>query len=163
MSRLKSDYNTKYFVDYIYKRLSKKHGLSYPQISKILSMYHKMAREDFANGEPIYLKAKLGNLQLYKEKREVYVDNDGKIVNDLPINFRETFKLWKSKPELKNKTYIRYTNTHSDGFMFSTSYQISKANFKFKNIYTFQFNAKLKSMLHDNIFEGTVDAFIKKF
>lgn len=163
MARLKSDYNTKYFVDYVYKRLNKKHGLSYPQISKIISMYHEMAREDFANGEPIYMKKKLGNLQLYKEKREVYLNEKGEVVNDLPINFRETFKLWKAKPELKNKTYIRYMNKHSDGFVFTTSYQISKANYKYKNVYNFQFNSTLKKMLHKNIIEGTVDAYIKTY
>lgn len=161
--RIKSDYNTKYFVDFIYKRLSKKYGLTYPQVSKILSTYHKMAREDFAKGEPIYFKNKLGNLQLYKEKRRVYYNDKGELVNELPINYRETFKLWENKPELKNKTYIRYPNKHSDGFVFTTSYQISKANFKFKNVYTFQFNDTLKSMLHKNIMEGEVDAYIKKF
>jgi hypothetical protein len=163
MPRLKSDYNTKYYVDYIYKRLNRKYGLSYPQISKIVSQYHELAREDFTKGDPVYLKNKLGNLQLYKEKREVYIDEDGNLINELPVNFRETFKLWKEKPELKNKTYIRYTNRHSDGFMFTTSYQISKANYKFKNVYKFQFNSTLKKMLNKNIMEGEVDAFIKKY
>jgi hypothetical protein len=163
MGRLKSDYNTKYYVDYIYRRFSKNHGLTYPQISKIISLYHELAREDFTKGEPVYLKEKLGNLQLYKEKREIYVNEEGKIVNDLPINLRETFKLWKEKPELKNKTYIRYTNKHSDGFMFTTSYQISKANYKYKNVYKFQFNSTLKKMLRDNIIKGDVDAYIKKY
>lgn len=163
MPRLKSNYNTKYYVDYIYKRLNKKYGLTYPQISRIIKMYHQMAREDFTKGEPVYLKNKLGNLQLYKEKREVYINEKGELVNELPINFRETFKLWESKPELKNKTYIRYVNDHSDGFVFSTSYQISKANYKFKSVYNFQFNATLKKMLNKNIHEGIVDAFIKKY
>lgn len=163
MGRIKSDYNTKYFVDYIFKRLNPKHGLSYPQISKIIKMYHEMAREDFAKGESFHFKEKLGNLQLYKEKREVYIDEDGKLVNELPINWRETYKLWKEKPELKEKkVYVRYTNEHSDGFMFTAVYQISKATFKFKNVYTFQFNATLKKMLNHNIHEGEVDAFIKK-
>jgi hypothetical protein len=163
MGRLKSDYNTKYYVDYIFRRFNKSHGLTYPQISKIISLYHELAREDFTKGEPVFLKEKLGNLQLYKEKREIYVNEKGEIVNELPINLRETFKLWKEKPELKNKTYIRYTNKHSDGFMFTTSYQISKANYKYKNVYKFQFNSTLKKMLRDNIMKGEVDAFIKKY
>jgi|AntDeeMinimDraft_6_1070357.scaffolds.fasta_scaffold05246_3 hypothetical protein len=161
--RIKSDYNTKYFVDFIQTRLGKKYGMTYPQVSKILSMYHKLAREDFAKGESIHFKEKLGNLQLYKEKRRVYIDENGELVNELPVNWTETFKLWKNKPDLKNKTYIRYTNKHSDGFVFTTSYQISKATFKFKNVYSFQFNDMLKEMLHNNIMEGSVDAYIKKF
>lgn len=163
MARLKSDYNNKYYVDFIFTRLNKKYGLTYPQITKIIRMYHDLAREDFAKGEPVYLKQKLGNLQLYKEKKEVYINDKGEVVNELPINFRETKKLWDAKPELKHKTYIRYMNKHSDGFVFSTSYQISKATYKYKNIYNFQFSATLKSMLHKNILEGVVDAFIKKY
>lgn len=161
--RLKSDYNNKYYVDYIYTRLNKKYGLSYPQITSIIRMYHDMAREDFAKGEPVYLKNKLGNLQLYKEKKEVYINDKGEVVNELPVNYRETKKLWDAKPELKFKTYIRYLNKHSDGFVFSTSYQISKANYKYKNVYNFQFNSTLKKMLNKNIHEGIVDAFIKKY
>jgi len=162
-SRLKSDYNSKYYVDYIYRRLNKKYGLTYPQISQIIKMYHELAREDYSKGEPIFFKKHMGNLQLYKEKRGVSVNAEGKVINDLPINYRETWKLWKDKPELKNKTYIRYVNKHSDGFMFTTSYQISKARFKYKNVYNFQFNDTLKSMLHKNILENKVDAYINKY
>lgn len=162
-SRIKSDYNTKYFVDFVFKRLNKKYGLTYPQISSIISMYHKLAREDYSKGEPIFFKKRLGNLQLYKEKREVYVNEKGEVINDLPINYRETWKLWKEKPELKNKTYIRYVNKHSDGFLFTTSYQLSKARFKYKGIYNFQFNVTLKKMLHKNILEDKVDAYINKY
>ena len=161
--RIKSDYNTKYFVDYIYNRLNKKYGLTYPQVAKIIKMYHLLAREDFSRGEPIFFKKYLGNLQLYKEKREVYINEKGEVINDLPINHRETWKLWHKNPELKNKTYIRYVNKHSDGFMFRTSYQIAKARFKYKGVYNFQFNRKLKEMLHNNILEDKVDAYINKY
>ena len=161
--RIKSNYNTKYYIDYIHTRLNKKYGLTYPQISKIITMYHELAREDYSVGEPIFLKKSMGNLQLYKEKREIYLNAKGEIVNNLPINFRATWKLWNENPELKNKTYIRYLNKHSDGFMFTTSYQISKAKYKNKNVYTFQFNETLKEMLHNNILEDKVDAFINKY
>ena len=161
--RIKSDYNTKYYVDHIYRKLNKKYGLTYPQISKIIKMYHQLAREDYAKGEPIYFKSHLGILQLYKEKREIYINSKGEVVNELPINFRATWKLWKDKPELKNKTYIRYVNTHSDGFLFTTSYQISRAKYKYKNVYTFQFNETLKNKLHKNILDNKVDAYINKY
>lgn len=163
MKRTKGNYTTKYYVDYIWKRLNKKHGLTYPQISKILSRYHELAREDLAKGEPIYFKNRLGNLRLDKEKREVTINKEGEVVNNLPINIHETLKLWKQRPELKQKTYVRFLNRHSDGYLFSFSYQISKANFKYKNVYNFNFNATLKQMLHKNIMDKKVEAYIKKF
>lgn len=161
--RIKSNYNSKYYIDFIYKRLNKKYGLTYPEISKIIRRYHELAREDLAKGEPIFFKKYLGNLQLLKEKREITINAKGEIKNDLPINFRETFKLWKEKPELKNKRFIRYVNDHSDGFLFKLRYQLSKANFKYKYVYGFKFNATLKEMLHNNILNKDVDAYINKY
>jgi len=161
--RTKANYTSKYYIDYIYKRLNKKYGLTYPDISKIISGYHNMAREDLAKGEPIYFKKQLGNLQLYKERREVTINAKGEIVNNLPINKAETFKLWRLKPELKHKTYVRFLNKHSDGFYFSFSYQISKANFPNKKVYNFHFNATLKKKLTKNIINKEVDAYIKSY
>lgn len=161
--RTKADYTSKYFIDYIHRRLNKKYGLTYPDISKIISGYHEMAREDLAKGEPIYMKKQLGNLKLYKEQREVKVDENGDIVNTLPINLPETLKLWKLKPELKHKTYIRYLNKHSGGFYFTFSYQLSKATYKYKYCYNFKFNRTLKQKLSKNIHNKEVDAYIKSF
>lgn len=161
--RIKADYTSKYYVDYIYRRLNKKYGLTYPQISAIIRRYHEKARRDYSKGEPIFFKKYLGNLQLYKEKREVYINEKGEVVNELPVNWRETWKLWKEQPQLKNKTYVRYVNKHSDGFLFTTSYQLSKARYKYKNVYTFQFNKKLKTMLYENILEDKVDAYVNKY
>lgn len=163
MARTKSNYNTKYYVDYIWKRLNKKYGLTYPQISAIIKGYHQLAREDLALGEPVYLKNRLGNLRLTKEKREIRVDEEGNIINNLPINLPETLKLWKAKPELKQKKFIRFINKHSDGYLFRLSYQISKANYKYKNIYNFRYNATLKKKLHKNIIDKKVEAYINRY
>ena len=161
--RLKGTIIAKYYIDYIFHRLNKKYGLTYPDISKIITGYHEMAREDLAKGEPIYFKKQLGNLLVYKERREVKINEKGEVVNNLPINLPETFKLWEMKPELKHKTYVRFLNKHSDGFYFSFSYQMSKANFPNKKIYKFHFNATLKKMLTKNIKNKKVDAYIKSY
>lgn len=161
--RTKANYTSKYYIDYIYKRLNKKYGLTYPDIANIVMGYHDLAREDLAKGEPIYLKKQIGNLQLYKEKREVTINEKGEVLNKLPINLPETFKLWKQRPELKHKKYIRFLNKHSDGFYFSFSYQLSKANYKYKYVYNFKFNATLKKKLYKNIINKEVDAYIKSY
>lgn len=161
--RTKANYTSKYYVDFIFKRLSKKYDIGYPEIAAIISGYHEMAREDLAKGEPIYLKKQLGNLRVWKEKREVKINDKGEVVNNLPINLPETLKLWEKKPELKHKTYVRYLNKHSDGFYFTLSYQMSKANYKYKYIYNFKFNATLKKQLSQNIINKEVDAYIKSY
>jgi len=162
-NRIKADYTSKYYIDYIFKRLNKKYGLTYPDIAKIITEYHNLAREDLAKGDPIYFKKQLGNLMLYKEKKEVSINEKGEIINNLPINMPETFKLWRKKPELKHKTYVRFLNKHSDGFYFRFYYQASKANYKYKYVYNFVFNTTLKKMLNKNIWNKEVDAYIKSY
>ena len=104
---------------------------------------------------------KLGSLYLTKELRGVVYDEvNDKIINNLPVNINETLKLWKKKPLLKNKTFVRFTNEHSDNYTFRLHYQNSKAIYKNKNIYNFQFSKPLKYELGQNIFKKKVDAYL---
>lgn len=160
--RITARYNLRYFSAYCWNRTKKK----YPQytqtdISRAIMMYYELAREDLAKGMKINMSNKLGNLYLSKEKRGVTFNPEtGIIRNTLPINIGETSKLWRDKPELKNKTFIRYTNDHSDNFYFSLHYQLSKAIYKNKNVYDFKFNRGLKKKLVTNIHDKQVDAYL---
>lgn len=160
--RIKGNYTSKYFSPYAYHRVKKQFpGYTINQIHQALTLYFQLAGEDLALGNKVNFLNKLGALYITKEKREVTYDIEtGKITNDMPINIGETVKLWAQKPELKQKTFIRYTNEHSNGFLFNLHYQISKAVYKNKNIYTFQFNRGLKERLSENIFDKKVDAYL---
>ena len=84
------------------------------------------------------------------------------IINNLPINWKETRKLWKDNPKSKEKgVKIRYTNEHTDGHTFRIFYIRSKANYKNKSIYKMQFNRQMKRQLSQSIFAGRIDAFLK--
>lgn len=158
------NYVTKYYTDYIFKRLNKKYGLTYPQISKVLSRYHDLAREDLAMGDVMFFKAGLGNLMLNKFLPKVELGEDGKIKkNNLMVNYHATRQLWDKHPELKHKKYVRFLNEHSEGYVYSLYFQASKATNKFKSIYNFKFNATLKKKLSQNIIKGKVEAFSSYF
>lgn len=162
--RITSNYNSKYYSPYYLRRVL----VEYPRVDKnklveAVAMYFKLAREDMALGDKINLQDKLGNLYLKKEKREVYIDENGDIINKLPINHRATWKLWKEKPELIKKSYVRYVNDHSNNHVFSLHYQVSKAVFRNKNIYNFKFNRTLKQTLSENIFDKKVEAYLNPY
>lgn len=160
--RIKARYTTKYYSSYAFNRIKKK----YPQVKmndvhRALTMYFELAQEDLATGQKISFLNKLGGLYLSKERRGVeYNEETGKITNKLPINIPETQKLWKLKPELKNKTFVRFTNDHSDNYLFKLHFEASKAIFKNKQVYKFQFHRLLKRKLVDNIHDKKVDAYI---
>lgn len=105
---------------------------------------------------------RIGKLEVRKLKTEVKIDSNGNIVNTLPINWRETRKLWRENENAKkNKIKIRYTNEHTKGYTFRIFYKTSKANFKNKSIYKMKINRMLKRQLSDSIFAGRIDAFLK--
>ena len=160
--RISARYSIRYFSAYSHYRIRKK----YPQytredVHRAIVMYFDLAQEDLSKGDKIHLVNKLGSLYLTKEQRSVtYNEETGKVLNTLPINIPDTLKLWKSKPELRNKTFVRYTNDHSDGFLFRLKYQLSRAIFKNKKIYCMQFNRTLKAKLVKNIKDKKVDAYL---
>ena len=96
-----------------------------------------------------------------KVKTEVKIGDDGKVINNLPVNWRETRKLWEENQAAKIKgTKIRYTNEHTDGHTFRIFYIRSKANYKNKSMYKLQFNREMKRQLSTSIFAGRIDAFL---
>lgn len=160
--RIKCNYCTKYYAPYAFHRIKDKYpNIKINDIHRALNLYFKYATEDLALGHKVVLLNKLGSLYLTKELRGVeYNEETGKIINTFPVNIHETVKLWKQKPELKNKTFVRFTNDHSDNYTFRLHYQNSKAIYKNKNIYNFQFSKPLKKKLGQNIFNKKVDAYL---
>ena len=101
-------------------------------------------------------------MELRKVKTEVKIDEDGNIINKLPVNWKETNKLWKENPAAKEKGIkIRYTNEHTNGYTFKIFYLRSKANYNNKSMYQMQFNRDMKRTLSKSIFQGKIDAFLK--
>lgn len=160
--RIKSRYSIRWFSAYAHYRIRKK----YPQytredIHRAIVMYYDLAQEDLAKGHKITFLNKMGGLYLTKEQRGVTYDPEtNKITNTLPRNIPATLELWREKPELKNKTYVRFTNEHSDGYVFRLHFQTSKAIFKNKLVYSFKFNRTLKKKLVKNIRDKKVDAYL---
>lgn len=160
--RIKARYGIRWYAAYAHYRIRK----LYPQytredIHKCLMVYFALAQEDLAKGERIYLNNKLGSLYLAKEKKSVtYNAETGEIINTLPVNIPETLKLWKQKPELRGKRFVRFTNDHSNNFVFKLIFNVRRANYKNKSLYNFKFNKTLKKKLAENIRNKIVDAYI---
>ena len=86
---------------------------------------------------------------------------DGKIVNKLPVNWKATNKLWKENPEAKRKKIrIRYTNEHTDGYVFHVYYIKRNATFVNKGLYKMQVNREMARNMYNGIISGELDAFL---
>lgn len=159
--RIKSDYGSSdYYRHYARETKSK---VSRTVFSSILREFNSHVRDRISTkGAEYIMPRRVGKIELRKMQTEVKIDDDGNILNTLPVNWRETRKLWSENEKAReNKTKIRYTNEHTGGYTFRIFYRTSKANFKNKSIYKMKFNRTMKRQLSTSIFAGKIDAFLK--
>jgi len=160
VSRINCDYNNAQYISHIFWKLKK----IYPEVDKkiivkIVSRYFELAQDDLSHGNTVSLGGLLGDLYLIKIKRKVYINDKGELVNKLPVDQGATNALWKQKPELRGKTFVRHLNQHSGGFLFKLKHHSFKVALKNKSVYSFKFSRTLKAKLSKNIINKEVNAY----
>lgn len=104
----------------------------------------------------------LGLIGIRKFKPKLGLDSNGNLINKLPVNPRATRELWDSDPVAKEKKiFVRYTNKHSDGYVFTIHYYKKyKAKFKNKSVYKFDPVRRFTNELTKKIKQGMIDAYL---
>jgi hypothetical protein len=116
-----------------YKEFKKK----FPQYSgstflAVVSDFNSMLREEIIEqGFEWNVFSHLGKIAVYKYRPKITKRPDGRL--SLPINVRETAKLWEAKPELRKKKYVYHMNEHSDGYMCKIFWTKFKENMRVRN------------------------------
>ena len=164
--RIKTDFGNYDYYKYFVANCSNydcNKEMSRATFGQIIKEFNTHVRDRISTkGAEYTFPFRIGKLELRKLKTEVKIDEDGKIINNLPVNWRETRRLWgENEQARKNNTKIRYTNEHTEGYTFRIFYKTSKANFKNKSIYKMKVNRTLKRQLSKSIFAGRIDAFLR--
>lgn len=158
--RIKSDINNRKYIYHVYSRIKKIYpDITMSMVSKIINRYFELTASDLSFGNTVDLGGMLGDLYVVKTKRKVYVNEEGDLINELPIDQYRTFNLWKEQPELKGKTFVRHINEHSDGFLFKLKHNKFHVQLKNKSVYFFKFSKTLKHDLSENIKNKEVEAY----
>lgn len=139
----------------------------YPDIKIAKSKFNKIISEfnliigDFLIENLSYdLPYRLGKLEILKVLRKPYLDSNGKLVNNLPINWKATNELWEKNSEAKDKKIlIRYNNTKTGGYVFSIKYNKKPAIYKNKSVYFFKPVRHLSRGIKDRIEDYTKDKY----
>lgn len=133
--------------------------------SAIIKEYNSYIRDNISKkGQSYKMPEQMGIVELRKKKTEIKIREDGTIQNSLPVNWKETNKLWRDNPEaLEKRIKIKFVNKHSDGYTFKLCYLRSKANYKNKTIYRLRFNRQMKRQLSQSIFDNKIDAFVNTY
>lgn len=75
---------------------------------------------------------RLGQISIRKYKSQIKIE-DGKVVNNLPVDWNATLKLWEQDKEAKEKKIlVKHLNKHSDGYIAKWIWLKSKINAKAK-------------------------------
>lgn len=101
-------------------------------------------------------------LVLKKDKRRPTIKN-GKLVNNIPIDWKATNALWDRDLEAKEKKLrVRYNNSHTSHHVFRIYFKKFGAKIKFRSVYKFQVNREFKRLINEYIInpDVSVDAFL---
>ena len=143
----------------VYKLMRKNHWfdmfktVSQKDYYAIIRGVNKLLAENIALGGTVTFPDKMGKIELRKHPAGVRL-KDGKLKNNYPINWADTWKLWYSDPdERAKKTLLRYEVP----FVYYTSYNKHDATYENKVFYQFVLNRFIKKALNENIKNGKTD------
>jgi hypothetical protein len=101
------------------------------------------------------MPSRMGTIEIRKKKSVTYIDDNGNFINNLPVDWGATNKLWKEDSDAaEKKKLIRHTNPHTRGYVARFYLDKGAANFKNKRIYKFspcrEAQRDLAKAIHDN-------------
>jgi len=97
-----------------YKELEIK--VSRGQYLRIIRKFNMMVRNQIAlEGFEWNMFESFGKMAVYKYRPTIRKREDNTL--SLPINWKETSKLWKEKPELKDTKFVYHLNQNTDGYI----------------------------------------------
>lgn len=159
----KHNINNSYGVYDIYKYIRKNKwfnigkSVTEKEFYSIIRTVNNIIADNLSAGYDFIIPKEMGRLEIRKRQNKTFY-KDGKLIITYPISWGETLKLWfEDEESFKNKTLIRNTNRET----FELKYNKSKANYNNKMFYDFKFNRTIKQRLKNNIYNNSIDAYIK--
>lgn len=138
----------------VYKHTNKE--VDYKTFSTIVKAVNKELGLKLLEGHDINLPARMGLLEIRKYDAKIAIDNNGKVITNLPIDWIATLKLWYEDEKAKeNKTLVKINEKE----MFKLRYIKCKAVYNNKAFYEFKFSRELKKTLKNRIKDNLVDTY----
>lgn len=145
----------------IYKRIRKNKWRSIGEkldvgtYYKIIKTANKELAKELLLGNDIIFPYRLGKIQLRKYKPKIEI-KDNKLINNLPVDWDRTLKLWNEDVESKNNKIL--VKAESD-YIYKIYYDKSEAVFNNKYFYGFKVNRTLKQLIKQEILNNSIDSY----
>jgi hypothetical protein len=153
----KTDFGMRDYYDFYNKKYNEK-NITRQAYNKIITEFNKEIRKLIINDNLIYKMPYLYfEIMLKKEKRVPRIVN-GKLINNVPIDWKTTNELWDKDSEAKEKKLlVRYNNHHTSNYVFRIYCKKFNSKIKNKNLFKFQPNREFKRELGKRIKDNNQD------
>lgn len=156
--RIKADYG----ISNYYKFYKQKYDqdVTSTLFNKILTEYNTGIIDLVIENNLAFYMPFLGlELFIKKDKRKPRIVN-GKLINNVPVDWQATNKLWDKDEEAKEKKIlVRFTNSHTSGYVFRIYCKKFKARIKNKHLYKFKPSRRFQRTLSARIKDPDKDNF----
>ena len=137
------------------KPKDKKYILSESQYFAIIRQINNHLVDEIVKGNEIKLPLRMGTIEIRKYEKKIKIDENGKVITNLPVNWDETLKLWYEDSEAyKNRILVR----RDEQEIYKILWNKENVNFNNRSFYEFAFNKELRMRLKHNIRKGIIDA-----
>lgn len=141
------------------KPKDKMYVLTESQYFAIVRKINLLLVEEILEGNDVKLPCRMGSIELRKYDSNIRVDEEGRVHNNLPIDWSKTLELWYEDEEAyKERTLVKMEEKE----IFKIYYNKSSANYNNRSFYEFTFNKDLRTRLKQKIKEGAIDAPLLK-
>lgn len=156
--RHKTDYGITDYRKFYNKKYEK--NISAKEFSKIITEFNKALIDLIIEESVVYQLPYIGMEVMIKKMKITPKIINGKLVNNRPVDWKKTNKLWKENLEAKEKKLlIRHSNTHTSGYTFRIYLKKFKCNLKNRKLYQLKANRYFKNKLRDRINNKNKDSF----
>ncbi len=140
-------YNNKYNKD-----------ISKSLYNKIITDFNNEIKNMIINNNLIYKMPSLNLEILIKKEKRIPIIKNGKLINNIPPDWKKTNALWAKDPEAKEKKIlVRYNNSHTSNYIYRIYCKKFNCNIKNKNLIKFKPNRTFQRDLAKRIKDKNQD------
>lgn len=149
--RNKSDYGVPDYYKFYTKKYKK---ISKTKYNSIITDFNTAVYNLIIEDNLVYQLPFLGfEILIKKDKRKPKI-KDGKLINNVPVDWKATNELWEKDEEAKKKKLlVRYNNSHTSNYVFRIYFKKFKSSLKNRSLYKFkpirQFQRALAKRIND--------------
>lgn len=154
--KLKADYGiTDYYK--FYKKNSD-NPVSSRLFNDIITEYNTEIKNLIIEKNLVYQLPYLGFEIILKKQKRVPRIKDGKLINNIPPDWKATKELWEKDEEAKEKKLlVRYDNYHTSNYIYRIYFKKFKSKIRNKSLFKFQPNRSFKRQLSARIKDPNKD------